>query len=427
MTLRKKEYKNRLVDKKIARYLNIFGAISIKGPKWCGKTWTSLNHANSVTYMTEKNLRDLANVNPKYIFTGESPQLIDEWQLSPSIWDAVRHECDEDHNKGKFILTGSTTLTKEEKEEHIFHSGTGRIANIQMFPMSLYESEDSTGDVSILDMLEGNVKLKGLPKTELFKIARLIIRGGWPQNLTVDEKDVGIIPKSYIDSLINIDINERRDKKRDSNKMKMLLRSLARNETSLANVSTIIKDIEEYETSEDLIASRTTVYDYLSVLESLFLINNQPAFDINYRSSKRVGKSVKRHFVDPSLACAILNLNEEKLMNDFETFGLMFEALVERDLKIYMDYLEGNLFHFRDNNSGDEVDAILEFRDGAYGAVKIKLTENGISDAKQSLSKFYTNVEKKPVFMCIITGTHRAIEKDEKTGIYILPITALKP
>lgn len=427
MTLRKKGYKDRLIDKKIARYLNIFGAISIKGPKWCGKTWTSLNHANSVSYMTEKNLRDLAKVNPKYIFKKERPQLIDEWQLVPDIWDAVRHECDSDHNKGKFILTGSTTLTKEEKEEQVFHSGTGRIANIQMFPMSLYESGDSMGDVAILDMLEDKVAEKAFKQTNLSKLARFIVRGGWPQNLTVDETDIGIIPKSYIDSIVNIDLNERKDKKRDPNKMKMLLRSLARNETSMANVSTIIKDIEEYEKSEDLLTSRTTVFDYLSVLESLFLINNQLAFDINYRSSKRIGKSAKRHFIDPSLACAALDLNEEKLMNDFETFGLMFEALVERDLKIYMDYLDGNLFHFRDNVSGDEVDAILEFRNGTYGAVEIKLTDNGIEDAKQSLLKFYENVKKKPAFMCVIVGTYQAITKDPKTGIYILPITALKP
>ena len=427
MSLVMKDYRKRLIDDKITRYLNIFGAISIQGPKWCGKTWTSLNHANSVVYMTEKGPRDLAKVDPKYIFKKERPQLIDEWQLVPSIWDSVRHECDKDHEKGKFILTGSTTLTKQDEEEEIFHSGTGRIAIMQMHPMSLYESGDSSGDVSIMEMLSGNVNGKYIRKVELEELAKFIIRGGWPENIDKNIDDIDVIPRNYIESIIKKDINERKDRKRDSNKVRMLIRSLARNESCILGNNTIVKDIEEYESTEDLIESRTTVADYINALDGLFLTANQQAFSVNYRSSKRIGKSPKRHLVDPSLACASLGLTVEKLLNDFNTFGLMFEALVERDLRIYMDYLDGRVFHFRDNISGDEVDAILEFKDGEYAAVEIKLSERGVDEAKKSLLKFYENVSRKPKFMCIIVGHYEAVVQDKDTGIYIVPITSLKP
>ena len=427
MSLVMKDYRNRLIDDKITRYLNIFGAISIQGPKWCGKTWTSLNHANSVVYMTEKGPRDLAKVDPKYIFKKERPQLIDEWQLVPSIWDSVRHECDKDHEKGKFILTGSTTLTKQDEEEEIFHSGTGRIAIMQMHPMSLYESGDSSGDVSIMEMLSGNVNGKYIRKVELEELAKFIIRGGWPENIDKNIDDIDVIPRNYIESIIKKDINERKDRKRDPNKVRMLIRSLARNESCILGNNTIVKDIEEYESTEDLIESRTTVADYINALDGLFLTADQEAFSVNYRSSKRIGKSPKRHLVDPSLACASLGFTVEKLLNDFNTFGLMFEALVERDLRIYMDYLDGRVFHFRDNISGDEVDAILEFKDGEYAAVEIKLSERGVDEAKKSLLKFYENVSRKPKFMCIIVGHYEAVVQDKDTGIYIVPITSLKP
>lgn len=427
MSLEKKDYRKRLIDDKIDRYLKIFGAISIQGPKWCGKTWTSLKHANSVSYMTEKSPRDLAKVDPKYIFNQDRPQLIDEWQLVPSIWDAVRHECDSDHDKGKFILTGSTSLSKEEREDEIFHSGTGRIAIMKMNPMSLYESGDSTGDVSIEEMFSGNVNCKYIRKVELDELAKLIIRGGWPENIDKEGDDIEVIPRSYIESVITRDINERKDKKRDSNKMRMLIRSLSRNETTIAGNDTIVKDIEEFENTDDLIASRLTVADYVSVLDDLYLTANQEAFSINYRSSKRIGKSPKRHLVDPSLACASLDLTVVKLLNDHETFGLLFEALVERDLRIYMDYLDGHLYHFRDNVSGDEVDSILEFIDGEYAAVEIKLSDGSVEDAKKSLMTFYKNVNKKPKFMCIIVGHYEAVIQDKETGIYIIPITSLRP
>lgn len=427
MNLTKQNYKERLIDKKITRYLNVFGAICIEGPKWCGKTWTSLHHSQSVTYMTETENKNLAAIDPKYIFTKERPQLIDEWQLVPSIWDSVRHECDSDQNKGKFILTGSTTLTKEESEGEVYHSGAGRIAPLKMYTMSLYESGDSTGEISITDMIEHKEIGTYTPKKDLISIAKLIIRGGWPENISISDEDISIIPKEYIESIIKKDIHERKDKKRDSEKMRKLLKSLARNESSTVGYETIVKDIMEWETEGELIESRKTVQDYISVLDALYLTCYEEAYSINYRSSKRVGKTSKRHLVDPSLSASLLNLTPEKLLKDLNTFGLLFEALVERDLRIYADYLDGKLYHFRDNSSGDEVDAIMEFKDGEYAAIEIKLGYNKIEDAKTSLKKFYDKVERKPIFMCIILGECSAIIKDKETGIYILPITALKP
>lgn len=427
MSLTRHGYIQRLIDNKLAKYLNIFGAVSIEGPKWCGKTWTGLNHANSASYLTEKSQRDLARVDPKYIFTNHPPQLIDEWQIVPGVWDAVRHECDKDQGKGKFILTGSTTLRREKDEDIAFHTGTGRIAPLRMHPMSLFESGESSGEASLTEMLEGRVNDGYVRKVELGELARYIVRGGWPANLSVDDKHIGIIPQSYIAAVVERDMHEHRARRRSPEKMRMLLRSLARNESTLASNSTLMKDIEEYESSEEVIASRITIADYLSILDSLFLTADQRAFSINYRSSARVGKAPKRHLVDPSLSCACLNLTVEKLLQDHSTFGFLFEALVERDLRVYAQYLDGDLFHFRDNVSGDEVDAIVEFKDGQYAAFEIKLSDGDIEQGIKSLRTFYDNVKKKPAYMCVIVGHLEAVMKDPETGIYIVPITSLRP
>ena len=427
MSLTKENYIPRLIDKRIERHLSIFGAVSLEGPKWCGKTWTGLNHANSVSYMTQRSQRDLAKVDPKYVFLPDRPQLIDEWQIVPGIWDAVRHECDEDHEKGKFILTGSTTLLSSVEDESVYHSGTGRISTIRMDPMSLYESGESSGEVSITQMLAREVQEGHSRKVELDELAYYIIRGGWPETVHMRPEDAGIIPESYIESIITKDMHEFQKKKRDPGKMRMLIRSLSRNETTTAGKATLIKDIEEYENESELIESRATVADYLGVLDSLYMTADQEAYSLSYRSSKRIGKTAKRHFVDPSLCCASLHLTSEKLLGDHETFGLLFEALAERDLRIYARFLEGHLYHFRDNASGDEVDAIIEFKDGQYAAFEIKLSDGSITDAIHSLSRFNENVKKKPAFMCVIVGHCEAVMRDPETGIYIVPLTSLRP
>lgn len=426
----KEEYKKRLIEKKLEDYLSVFGAVSIEGPKWCGKTWTSLRHSKSAVYMDDENVREMAKIDVKSVFNNDfekKPELIDEWNLVPAIWDAVRRECDKTTEKGNFIITGSTTLPSKIMREKVHHSGAGRIGRINMYTMSLYESGDSSGDASLTKMLNNTQETVNTGSIEILQLAKLLIRGGWPANINISENKIGIIPKSYIDSILNIDMNEGEGKRRDKNKMKMLLRSLARNEASIVGNKTIIKDIEEYENETELLSSRDTVIDYLDVLDRLHLIENQEAYGENYRSPSRVGKAPKRHLTDPSLSCACLGLTTEKLLKDLRTFGFMFEALVERDLRIYMDYLDGHLYHFRDNVTGLEIDSILEFSDGEYAAVEIKLGYNQVEDAKKSLLNFYKNMLKKPSFMCVIVGNCPAVMKDKETGIYIVPITALKP
>ena len=279
--------------------------------------------------------------------------------------------------------------------------------------------------ISINDMLN-NINVEKLnKKTTLEKLAILIIRGGWPSNINTEENKIGIIPRSYIEAILDKDIND--DKKRDKNKMEMLLKSLARNETTIANKNTILKDIEEFANEKEIIESRTTIDDYLDVLNRLNIIENQDAYNENYRSPERVGKTAKRHFVDPSLACACLDLTKNKLMEDLRTFGFMFEAMCEKDLRIYIEYLGGKIYHFRDNITGLEVDSILEFEDGEYAAIEIKLGLHQVNEAKQNLLNFYDNMKKKPKFMCVIVGFTDIIAKDPETGIYIVPITALRP
>ena len=426
MSLRKKEYKDRLVDKKIGEYLSVFGAVSIEGPKWCGKTLTSLNHANIIVSLDDEETKQKAELSLEYILDNQTPELIDEWNLVPKIWDAVRRKCDETTQKGNYILTCSTKLSDEQQKEKIHHSGAGRIGKINMYTMSLYESGDSTGEASIMDMYHNKQKNKRNSKdVNLSDLANFIIRGGWPSNIHIPENKIGIIPKGYINSLLDSDIND--EKKRDKQKMLMLLKSLSRNESTVVGNQTLIKDIEDNENEEDLLQSRITIEDYLNVLNRLHLIENQDAYSQNYRSPKRIGKSPKRHFTDPSLACACLDLTKDKLINDLKTFGFLFEALVERDLRVYMEYLDGKLYHFRDNITGVEVDAILEFSGGDYAAVEIKLGFHQVEEAKKSLLNFYNNMEKKPQFMCIIVGYTDVIAKDPETGIYIVPLTALKP
>lgn len=424
MQFNEKEYLPRLLDDKLEEYLNVFGALSVEGPKWCGKTWTSFKHAKSSVYLDDDETRERALLDLELILNGESPELIDEWHLVPKVWDKVRRKCDENSNKGKYILTCSTELNDEKKKE-VFHSGAGRIGKVKMYTMSLYESGDSSGEASLSALLEGTQKNVNVKVPSLEEVATLIIRGGWPSNIKVNPKSVDLIPKSYIESILDKDMND--DKKRDKRKMRMLIRALSRNEGSIVTNQTLLKDIEDFESDKDQIESRITLSDYLDVLDRLHLIENQDAYSENYRSRSRVGKSPKRHLTDPSLACASLNLTATKLLKDLNTFGFMFESLVERDLRIYIEYLGGRLFHFRDNVTGLEIDAILEFSDGEYAAIEIKLGYNKIDDAKKSLLKFYDNMIIKPKFMCVITANFSSVVQDPETGIYFLPITALKP
>lgn len=426
MKLTKDGYQTRLIDKQICENLKIFGAISIEGPKWCGKTWTALNHANSAVFLnnTADNFREkhLAEMDANLVLNKDAPEVIDEWQEVPAIWDAVRFQCDQNKEKGKYILTGSATPVTNK----IKHSGAGRICKINMYTMSLFESLESSGDVSLLDLFSNNVKNKLVDKVSLVDLANLIVRGGWPESIGLSSNLAQRITKSYLDAVVDKDISSIDGVKRDRSKMWMLLRSLARNETSVSSISVLMKDIDDNVSGEDLISSRNTVSDYLDVLDKLHLIENQSSYMYKIRSRANVGKSPKRHFTDPSLGCAALNITTEKLMNDLDTFGLYFEALCERDLRIYSESIGATLYHYRDNNTGLEVDAIVEIADGEYGAIEIKLGSNKEEEAAANLLKFYNSAEIKPKFMCIICGLYNAVVR-RPDGIYVFPITALKP
>lgn len=424
MSLKKEEYLPRLIDKKIDDYLQIFGAISVEGPKWCGKTWTCESHAKSGVYLDDPNTIAKAKLDLELILNEEQPELIDEWHLVPQVWDRVRRKCDESTLKGKYILTCSTQLN-DEKQKEIFHSGAGRIGKINMYTMSLFESKNSTGEASLTDLFNGTQQNKTCDTPSISTLAEYIIRGGWPGNINVKKENAGVIPASYIESILDKDMND--DKKRDKSKMIMLLKSLARNESTIVNNQTIIKDIEMYENKEELIESRITIADYLDVLERLHITINTPPYTLNYRSKERIGKASKRHLVDPSLSCAVLSLTPDKLINDLKTFGFLFEALVERDLRIYIESLGGNIYHFRDNVTGLEVDSILEWSNGEYAAIEIKLGIDKLEEAKETLQRFENNMLKKPKFKCVIVGNADFVARDPETGIYILPITALKP
>ena len=427
MALTKENYKKRLVDDEISEILKMFGAVSIEGPKYCGKTWTAYNHANSSVLLTKSDNPNSdyqkALINRELIYKNEYPELIDEWQSIEQIWDDIRTKCDEDGKSGKFILTGSLVPVRPE---NIFHSGAGRICKLNMYTMSLFESGDSEGIVSLSDLFNDKdiaVNLKTKPTIENY--ADLIIRGGWPASLKYEIKNYYRLPKSYIEDVLDHDINYD-GIVRDKEKMRMLLRSLARNESTLVTNEKLVSDIEEYTTEESYQVSRNTVADYLNVLENIHLLQNQLPFSEKIRSSVRVGKNIKRHFVDPSLACSVLGLKQENLLKDLELFGFMFESLVVRDLRIYIEYLGGRIYHFHDNNTGREVDAIVELRDGSYGAIEVKLGVGKIDEAADNLLKFSKSCSKKPNFLCVISGMINYAYK-RKDGVYVIPITALKP
>ena len=427
MSLTKENYKKRLVDDEINELLKIFGAISIEGPKYCGKTWTAFNHANSSVLLTKSDNPNSdyqkALINRELIYTNKYPELIDEWQSIEQIWDDIRTKCDSDGESGKFILTGSSAPANPK---NIFHSGAGRIYKLNMYTMSLFESGDSEGIVSLMDLFENKdiaINLKNKPSIENY--ADLIIRGGWPASLKFESKNYYRLAQSYIEDVLDHDINYD-GVMRDKEKMRLLLRTLARNESTLVTNEKLISDIEEYTDQDNYQISRNTISDYLNVLINIHIIQNQLPFSEKVRSSVRVGKSSKRHFIDPSLACSVLGLKQEHLIKDLELFGFMFESLVERDLRIYIEYLGGKIYHFHDNNTQKEVDAIVELMDGNYGAIEIKLGVGKIDEAAENLIRFSKRCKEKPKFLCVISGMIDYAYKRED-GVYVVPITALKP
>jgi len=421
------KYRPRLIDSQVENLLKLFGAVCVEGPKWCGKTWTSTIHCKSRIMLGDpsgdfQNKR-LAETSPKLVLEGETPHLIDEWQEVPRLWDAVRYEVDERGTKGQFLLTGSST----PKLKGVQHSGAGRIKRLRMYPMSLWESGDSTGDVSLHDLFEGKIVPKMIEQPELKHLIYLCVRGGWPGAIGVDERHAGDIAKAYIETILENDIFKLDDKNYDTRKISLLMRSLARNETTTVSVKSLVKDITEI---DDVKLDPSTISNYLTLLDRLFLLRNQPAFDTNIRSSIRVKQMEKRHFVDPSIACALLGAKPDRLLGDLKTFGFMFEAMVERDLHIYAEALNGKLFHYQDYNNS-EIDAVIELEDGRWGAFEIKLGADRIDEGAESLLKVRSNMlESNPNthvadIMCVICGMTNSIYQ-RPDGVWVVPITALK-
>lgn len=352
---------------------------------------------------------------------GENPRLIDEWNEVPEIWDAVRYICDEDGKKGKFILTGSFT----PNHKGIMHSGAGRIGKIKMFPMSLYESGDSTGDVSLKEICNGKITNKLTKEIKLKQIIEYILRGGWPGSIGQPLDQAILIPKQYVEEIIDDDSYRIDNVKRDTIKMKLLLRTLARNESTTVSNNRLKEDIRD---KEDNNIDVETVSNYLNIFEKLFLLSNQKPYSPKVRSSLRIKQSEKRHFVDPSIASSLLNLTEEKLLNDLETLGFLFEALVERDLRIYADTFNAEVYHYQDYDN-NEIDAIVEMSDGEYAAIEIKLGAHQIDDAANNLlkikNKMISDGTTPPKSLIVICGLSNAAYM-RKDGVIVVPITALK-
>ncbi len=421
----KKTYKNRIVDPKVERYLHTFGAICIEGPKWCGKTWTSRFHSNSEYLVGDPDNnfqnRQLAEMSPSLILPGKNPRLIDEWQEVPPIWDAVRYEVDKRGEKGQFILTGSST----PKTKGILHSGAGRIERIRMHTMSLFESGYSSGLISLQELCNDNLTPALTGEVELSMIIESIVRGGWPGNQDLPIKDASLLPLEYINAIVDDEVHRIDGIVRDKHKVFLLLRSLARNESTTATNRTLKSDVKEID-DEDI--DINTVATYLDIFNRLFLTENQKPFASNIRSSVRLKQSEKRHFTDPSLACALLRATPKSLLGDLNTLGFLFESLCERDLRIYAESFGAKLYHYQDYDE-NEIDAVIELEDGEWCAFEIKLGANKIDDGAYNLVKIRNKIiaanGKAPKICCVICGLSNAAYK-RPDGVYVVPLTALK-
>lgn len=423
----KSKYKSRIMDEQVKKYLATFGAICIEGPKWCGKTWISSYHVNSEFLISDStnnfHNKRLAELSPTIIFDGETPRLINEWQEVDAIWDAVRYTVDQRGEKGQFILTCSST---PKTMENIVHSGAGRIGKLKMRTMSLFESGDSSGQVSLEDLCEGRVsKMIMTGEVNLRDLANYIVRGGFPGAIGLPVENAQLIAESYIETILNNDIQRIDNKKYDIKKMRLLLRSLARNESTTATKKKLVNDIKDI---DDESVDYDSVVTYLNVFERLFLLDNQKPFACNIRSSIRVKQAEKHHFCDPSLACALLKATPDRLIGDLETFGFLFEALCERDLKIYDESFGSQLYHYQDYDN-KEIDAVIELKDGRWCAFEIKLGANQIDQAASNLldirEKIIKDGGKAPSTMCVLCGlTNAAYQRPD--GVYVVPITALK-
>ena len=422
----RQNYRPRIIDRQVEEYLSAFGAVCIEGPKWCGKTWTSSYHSKSEIYLGDPagnfQNRQLAELSPALVLEGETPRLIDEWQEVPPLWDAVRYQVDQTARKGQFILTGSVN----PNHKGILHSGAGRIARLRMRTMSLWESGDSSGKVSLEQLCHGALTPAMTGEVDLKRLIGLIVRGGWPGSLGLPPEQAALLPAQYLDAVIDDDVYRIDGIRRDTQKMRLLLRSLARNESTTATNKTLMRDIKAVD-DEDIDAN--TVAAYLDIFKRLFLTENQPPFSSSIRSSVRVKQAEKRHFADPSLACALLKATPAGLLGDLETLGFLFEALCERDLRIYAESFGAHLYHYQDYKN-QEIDAVIELPDGQWCAFEIKLGANQIDAAADNLLAIQRQIEadpegKPPAVLCVLCGMANAAYQ-RPDGVFVVPITALR-
>ena len=434
-------YKNRVADRLLAEKLEAFGAVLIEGPKYCGKTTLASQQAGSILSMADtdtlgQNLA-LARTNISRLLAGETPRLIDEWQIAPQFWDAVRNEVDKRNEDGQFMLTGSAVPPKPKKdesgniieEENIHHTGTGRISRLRLRTMSLWESEDSTGDVSLEELFINPDTVDGVSDIDLDRLAYLTCRGGWPKAvLKKSEKAALAQAFDYYDSVVSNDIKRVDDIDRDEELTKRIMRSYARNQGTQATVGTILADIKS---NGDERMSDSTVYSYIKALKEIFVIEDSIAWNPNLRSKTAIRTSDTRYFIDPSIATAALGMGPKDLINDMATFGFIFETLAIRDLRVYADALDGKVYHYRDKNNL-ECDAVIHLRNGSYGLVEVKIggTEpirEGAESLKTLSSKIDSTRMKTPSFMMVLTGIGKFAYKRPEDGVLVVPIGCLKP
>lgn len=421
------KYRQRIADKMLQRRLAGVGAVLIEGPKWCGKTTTAAQHASTILYMDDpemlkQNIR-MADINPKVLLQGDIPLLLDEWQLAPKLWDAIRFEVDHRDGPGQFILTGSAVPAKMDD---INHSGAGRFAWLTMRPMSLFESGESTGEVSLAELFNGPQEILGFNKLTLENMARLICRGGWPYATMMDNELALDQVKYYYDTVVRSDISRVDGVRRNKELTKRLMRSYARHQGSQATISTIAQDILSHDNDT---SDTKTISSYIDALKKIFVIEDSIAWNPNLRSKTAIRSSDTRYFVDPSVAVAAIGLGPEDLLADLNTMGLLFETLCVRDLRVFANALDGQVYHYRDK-LGLECDAVVHLRNGRYGLVEIKLggdrlIEEGVSTLHALAAKIDTDKMRAPSFMMILTAVGKFAYRRED-GIYIVPIGCLK-
>ncbi len=419
----KNNYITRICDFELQDALATMGAVLIEGAKWCGKTSTATHVAQSTLFMQDpdraRSYQEMADTKPSLLLKGESPRLIDEWQMAPVLWDAVRFEVDKRGLTGQFILTGSAVPA----DNITAHTGTGRFARILMRPMSLYESKESNGTVSLADLFNGKHDIEGSSDLSVEQIAFALCRGGFPATINKPDTTALRMSVDYVEAIINQDISRVDGVEKNPNRVRLLLRSLARNIAKMASVQTILEDVESTETS----ISDKTFGVYYNALRRIFVVEDMPAWSPLLRSKTAIRTSPKRHFVDPSIATAVMRINPGAVLQDFEYFGFLFETLCARDVRIYAQRNDADVFHYRDK-SGLEADMIVQLRDGRWGAIEVKLGNRQIEQAADNLLKLKEKIDtdkmREPSFLLVLTGGQFAYRR--KDGVLIIPIGCLK-